>query len=82
MQSSNLYITDITGGKWFKTNTSVGYELPEVNNLRRHLDEAKINPSKYPFDVKTAYLVVNGQDWDKAKMDENKLLQCLIVGGF
>lgn len=57
-----LYITDKTGKKFFKTSCGAGYSSGELHNLQIHLKYARLHPKHYAFlDIDTAR-VVNGDE--------------------
>lgn len=52
---TEVYLTDKTGNKFFKTLCSAEYAAPEVRNLTRKIEEAKQHPNVYSFlDIDTA----------------------------
>ena len=44
-----VYITDKTGKRFFKTLCASEYTAPEVRNLTRKLDQARQHPKAYSF---------------------------------
>ena len=56
--TTDLYITDKNGGKFFKTNCSTAYKDSEHRNLARHLASAECYPENYKFlDLETAEII-------------------------
>lgn len=59
---NNLYISDSTGGKFFKTTASPMSTVSEIKNLKAKIKQAKQMPNLYKFlDVPTAFIVMNGK---------------------
>lgn len=59
-QLTDLWITDKTGKKHFKTTCSTEYQDSEFRNLSRHLMQAMMHPKLYTFlDVDTARIESN-----------------------
>lgn len=58
---TELYITDKSGGKHFKTLASPMGTTSEIKNLKRHIEQAKKYPEHYGFmDIDSAVLIENG----------------------
>ena len=57
-ETIQVYITDKTGKKYFKTLCGTAYAQSEVRNMQRHLDQANAHPAAYKFlDVASATIV-------------------------
>ncbi len=64
VETSNVYITDKSGKKFFNTLCSKLYADSEIRNLHRKLIEAEKYPSAYSFlDIATAEIKV--EDYKK-----------------
>ena len=81
-ESVNIYITDKTGGKFFKTNCSVAYMDSVVRDLQRHLDQAANQPLHYSFlDLSSAKIVDDLEileDFGDYKLTDEDLLSELL----
>lgn len=76
MTSTQVYITDKTGKRFFNTNCSVEYKQPEIRNLQRHLDQAKKYPQHYHFlDIPTARIVDESAGDIDFNMPDEQLLK-------
>lgn len=58
---NNIYITDKSGKEMFKCTASPMSTMPEIRNLKRHIEQAKAHPEAYSFmDADSAVVVLNG----------------------
>jgi hypothetical protein len=55
---AQIWITDQSGKKFFKSSATVAYAYAEVANLKSKIAQAKANPKAYAnlFDPNTAYV--------------------------
>jgi len=75
-QATNLYISDISGQKFFRTVCSAEFKDPEIRNLEKHLAQAKKYPKMYNFlDIATARIFENGEPL----LNDDELLQALTA---
>lgn len=60
----NIYITDVSGKKFFNTQASPMSTMSEIRNLSRHIDAIKAGAKGYEFiDKTTAKLMLDGEPW-------------------
>lgn len=79
-QSTQVYITDKTGKRFFNTNCSVAFKEPEIRNLQRHLDQSAKYPAQYKFlDIPTARIVDESAGDIDFNMSDEQLLKELGV---
>ncbi len=61
MKTTQVYITDKTGKKFFNTLCSEQYHMSEVRNLTKKIEQAKAQPDHYKFlDLETAVVMKDG----------------------
>lgn len=48
-ESTQIYITDATGRKWFNTCCSVEFKAPVLRDMRRQLEQAAKYPKHYEW---------------------------------
>jgi hypothetical protein len=66
MTWNNVYITDISGKKFFDTIASPLSTMSEIKNLTKHMDNAKKYPLSYKFlNTDTMQLMLNGEPYIK-----------------
>lgn len=64
-QWHEIFITDKTGGKFFKGSTSPLSTMSEIRNLKQHLRQAEKYPQHYKFlDLATAFIVLDGEKYN------------------
>ena len=82
MTTTQVYITDKTGNKFFNTICSEQYHMSEVRNLTKKLDQAKARPDLYKFlDLESATVMKDGSPLSShfADMTDSQLLAELGV---
>lgn len=75
---NNLHITDKTGRLFFKVTASELSTYSELNNLKRHLIQAKEYKGLYHFlDIDSAHIVVNGEPYKELTINDIDLDELL-----
>ena len=82
--TSEVYITDKTGDKFFKTLCSTQYSSSEVHNMNCHINQAKQYPDHYKFlDIATAVVKCDAYGEQDEPLDfdmsDDELLELLGV---
>lgn len=76
----NIYLTDKTGKRFFKTSIASSWAQGELRTLNRHLMLAKKGVKGYAFiDAETARLVQEPDKWDNQtpELTDDELLSAL-----
>lgn len=61
-----IYISDKTGGVFFKTVASPLATFSEIKNLKQHIESAKQYRQHYAFlDVDSAHIVLDGERYSE-----------------
>lgn len=77
-KTSTVCIED-KNGKYWNTLCSSDFIAPEIRNMQRHLDLAKLNPDKFKFlDLDTAKILVDGVPYARLSVEDDKLLTELL----
>lgn len=81
MTTTEVYITDKSGERYFNTLCCSAYAMSEVRNLEQKIKQARQRPDLYHFlDVETASVMVDGECGDYfAKMTDDELLAELMA---
>lgn len=73
-----MYITDKNDKVHFRTVCGLGYHTGELNNLKRHIAQAKKNRAAYHFlDADSAIIKVDGLTYADIDMTDRELLSVL-----
>ena len=76
-----MWITDKNNGVYFRTLCGIGFHQGEMNNLKKHIEQAKKHPDVYHFlDAKSAVIKTDGSlTYADIDMSDDELLKLLLA---